>query len=259
MVAAPGMPGSVTGANRIVAFQRRRAPALAVPGIADQRGQTGGHHVDGDAGDDLVAALGDDGEAVHQREDDRRRDAGRKPDPGVPGNGATPRPRRRRRPASCPPARCRRRPSAPTTAPQGRRTAAGRRGARRSRRSRCVDAQHVHRLSRPSGRARAASPSGRRNMSVERAREQDHQPRDRDDHVAGDRRHVERELRAALVEDAEQDRGQHDADRMRAPHQRDRDADEAEPADKLEQQPMLDAHDLVDRDPPASPPEISMR
>ena len=49
-----------------------------------------------------------------------------------------------------------------------------------------------------------------------------------------DRRHLEGELGAALVEHAEQDRGEHDADRMRAAHQRHRDADEAGAGDEVE-------------------------
>ena len=45
-------------------------------------------------------------------------------------------------------------------------------------------------------------------------------------------------------------RGQHDADRMGAPHQRHRDADEAGAGGEVEQQPVLHAHDLVDGDQP---------
>ncbi len=60
----------------LVALQRRRAPALAVPGIADHRGEPGRQHVDGDARDDLVAALRDRGEAVHERKQRRGADAG---------------------------------------------------------------------------------------------------------------------------------------------------------------------------------------
>ena len=48
------------------------------------------------------------------------------------------------------------------------------------------------------------------------------------------RRHVEGQLRAALVERAEQDRGQHDAERVVAAHQRHRDADEAVAAGEVE-------------------------
>ena len=51
-----------------------------------------------------------------------------------------------------------------------------------------------------------------------------------------DVRHVEGELGAALVEHAEQDRGEHDADRMRAAHQRHRDADEAGAGDEVERE-----------------------
>src|SRR5271156_4513713 len=61
---------------------------------------------------------------------------------------------------------------------------------------------------------------------LERAREQNHQALDDDDHVAAYLRLLEGELRAALIEHAEQDGGENDADRMGAPHQRARDADE---------------------------------
>ena len=83
---------------------------------------------------------------------------------------------------------------------------------------------------------------------LERAGEQHDQALDDDDHVAADLRHVEGERRAALIEHAEQDRGEDDADRMRAAHQRDRDADEAEAADEFEDEPVLVAEDDVDRD-----------
>ena len=94
---------------------------------------------------------------------------------------------------------------------------------------------------------------------LERAGEQDDQALDDDDHVAGDRRHVEGELGAALVEHAEQDRGEHDADRMRAAHQRDRDADEAGAAARSRccsrcWSPMIGFSAIM----PASAPEISM-
>ena len=51
----------------------------------------------------------------------------------------------------------------------------------------------------------------------------------------------------ALVEYAEQDRRQNDADRMSAAHQRDRDADEAEACGIFEDEPVLLAEDHVDR------------
>ncbi len=47
------------------------------------------------------------------------------------------------------------------------------------------------------------------------------------------------ELRAALIENAEQDRRQDDADRMRPPHQSDRDPDETEAGGVFEDEPML--------------------
>ena len=81
---------------------------------------------------------------------------------------------------------------------------------------------------------------------LERAGEQDDEALDDDDHVAADLRLVEGELGAALIEHAEQDRGEDDADRMGAAHQRDRDADEAEAADEVEDEPVLVAEDHVD-------------
>ncbi len=60
--------------------------------------------------------------------------------------------------------------------------------------------------------------------------------------------HVERQLRAALIERAEQQRGQHDAERVIAAHQRDGNADEAEAAGEVEGQAVLIAHDDVERD-----------
>ena len=82
---------------------------------------------------------------------------------------------------------------------------------------------------------------------LQRAGEEDDQRLDHHDHVAADLRHLEGELGAALVEDAEEDRRQDHADRMRAAHQRHRDADEAGAADVVEHQPVLEAHDDVER------------
>src|SRR5215467_12242204 len=55
---------------------------------------------------------------------------------------------------------------------------------------------------------------------LEGAADQDDQPLDDHDHVARELRHVERELRATLIERAEQHGGDDDADGMIAPHQR---------------------------------------
>ena len=81
----------------------------------------------------------------------------------------------------------------------------------------------------------------------ERAGEQHDEALNDDDHVAADLRLVERELGAALIEHAEQDRREHDADGMGAPHQRNSDADEAEAGGEFEDQPVLLAEDDVDR------------
>src|SRR5215208_627856 len=72
--------------------ERGRAPALAVPGMTEHGRQSGGEHVEGDPGDDLVAALADAGEAVQEGEGKRGNDRSRKPRSGGP-EGA----RRRRR------------------------------------------------------------------------------------------------------------------------------------------------------------------
>src|SRR3546814_13924343 len=63
-------------------WQRRRVAALVEPGLAEEGGQAAGQEVDGDAGDDLVAALGDGGEAVRQRQGDRGEDRRAQAGPG---------------------------------------------------------------------------------------------------------------------------------------------------------------------------------
>ena len=83
---------------------------------------------------------------------------------------------------------------------------------------------------------------------LERAGEQDHQPLDHHHQVAAECRHVERQLGAALIERAEQQRGEDDADRVASPHQRDGDADEAEAAGEVEGQAVLRAQHHVQRD-----------
>src|SRR5271165_3844096 len=78
---------------------------------------------------------------------------------------------------------------------------------------------------------------------LERPGEQHDEALDDHDHVAADLRLLEGELRPALIEHAEQDCGEDDADRMGPAHQRDRDADEAEAADEVEDKPMLVAEE----------------
>ena len=80
-----GSGREVDRGEALAVLKLRRAPALAEPGLAEERGQPGGEEVDGDAGDDLVAALGDRGEAVHQREHDRDEDRRAEPEPGRAG------------------------------------------------------------------------------------------------------------------------------------------------------------------------------
>ena len=59
---------------------------------------------------------------------------------------------------------------------------------------------------------------------------------------------LEGELGAALVQHAEQQRGEDDPGRMGAAHEGDRDADEAVAGAELEDEPVLVAHELVDRE-----------
>ena len=146
--------------------------------------------------------------------------------------------------ASCPRARCRRCPSARRRGRRARRAPAAPRRAARARRG-----EDVNEAIRPASLAGRAAPAPRRAGAAcsSAPANEDDQPLDDHDHVAGELRHVEGELGAALVERAEQDRRQHDADRMDAAHQRHGDADEAGAAEEVEQQTMLHAHDLVER------------
>src|SRR6478735_3409605 len=86
-------------------------------------------------------------------------------------------------------------------------------------------------------------------QSVECACEQNDDAADDDDHVTGDCRLLEGEFCAALVENAEEERRQHNAGGMRTSHQRHGDPDEAIAGSELEQKAMLIAHQLVDREP----------
>src|SRR3984885_10981910 len=108
-------------------------------------------------------------------------------------------------------------------------------------------------LARPSdGRlCRAPREQGRDRAAehvLKRAGVQHDESLDHDDHVAADLGHVDRERLAALVENAEQDRSEDDSDGVPASHERNRNTDEAEPANKFEDQPMLVAQDDVGRD-----------
>ena len=86
-VAQLGGEGEVQCAEAAVAGQKRRAAALREPGLAKDDGRAGGHEVDRHAGDDLVAAAGDGGKAVYQRQEHRDEDRGGEPDPGRAGDG----------------------------------------------------------------------------------------------------------------------------------------------------------------------------
>src|SRR6266478_1580811 len=90
--------------------------------------------------------------------------------------------------------------------------------------------------------------------AVAAATDENDQPLDDHDHVAREVRHVERQLGPALIEGAEQDRRQPDPQRMIASHQRHRDADVPGAAGKVEEQAMLDPHDLVEAHEPGERP-----
>jgi hypothetical protein len=81
---------------------------------------------------------------------------------------------------------------------------------------------------------------------LQRAGEQNDEALDNHDHVPADLGLVERQLRAALLKHAEQDRRQNDASRMSAAHQRHRDANKTETADIFENEAMLFAKNDVD-------------
>ena len=70
--------------------QGRRATALAEPGLAENDRRAGGDEVDRNARDDLVAAMGDRGKAMHQRQRHRDDDRKEQADPGrsVDGSGS---------------------------------------------------------------------------------------------------------------------------------------------------------------------------
>ena len=65
----------------------RRSAALRPDRVADERGQSVGHHVDRGAGHDLVGALIDRGVAVDEREHDGGCDTGEEPEPYASGKG----------------------------------------------------------------------------------------------------------------------------------------------------------------------------
>ena len=90
----------------------------------------------------------------------------------------------------------------------------------------------------------------RRRHLRHRAREQHDQPLQREHHVAAEAGDLERQLGAALVQRAEQQRRQHDAHRVVAPDQRHRDAGEARADHVVEQQAAVHAGDLVDAHQP---------
>src|SRR5579883_2368559 len=83
---------------------------------------------------------------------------------------------------------------------------------------------------------------------LERAAEQHSEALHHDHDVPRHLRQLEAEFRAALVERAEEQGGEADAERMIAPHQRDGDAHESVARGEIEQQPVLRAHELVDLD-----------
>ncbi len=119
------------------------------------------------------------------------------------------------------------------------------------------DGQEIHHAAPPPAPGQEQLLQRHPHHVVERPGEQDHQRLDHHDQLARDRG-PERQLGAALVEKAEEDRRQEHPERVAAAHQRHRDADEAGALDGVQHQPLGLAHHVVDRHQPASPPEISI-
>ena len=78
--------GSVMFWKRPRRLQRRRAAALREPLDAEEGGETRRQHVDGDAGDELVALEGDGGGALQRGGADRDAEAGEEAEPDVAGD-----------------------------------------------------------------------------------------------------------------------------------------------------------------------------
>src|SRR6185436_19077821 len=138
-------------------------------------------------------------------------------------------------------------PSAASTSGAAPRIVAATRSARRTSVS-LIGSSAVAARSRPRlGSGAAAEPGldGAPQRVFERAADENDEPLDHHDHVPRQLGHVEGQFGAALVQGAEQHGGQYDPCRVVAPHQRDRDADVARAADEVEEQPVLDARDLV--------------
>jgi hypothetical protein len=66
-------PGQMICLEALAGLQGRRAAALLEPGLSEDDRRAGGDEIDRHAGDDLVAAVGDRGEAVHQAKATERR------------------------------------------------------------------------------------------------------------------------------------------------------------------------------------------
>ncbi len=209
-------------------------------------------HRDRHAHHDLVAAVGHAAEAVQHRQ---READGERAEQRQRQRAADARPRRRRtrsdsilpsRPRSMTPERS---ASVPASAHRISGTE-----TRSVEASSVPSGDFIHRGSLRCGRARRrrdAQPQPRqrrRSHLCHRAGEQHDQPLQGEHHVAAEAGDLERELRAALVERAEQQRRQHDAHRVVAPDQRHRDAREAGADDVVEQQPAMHAGDFVDAD-----------
>ena len=118
--ATASAPGRVMAVKRWSPSRVGVCPPRGEPGDAQGRGQAGDQDVDRHARDDLVAAMGDAGEAVQHRQADRRQDAGAQAKPGRAGDGGDGWRRRKRRRASCPPGRYRRRRAFGEQTGQGR-------------------------------------------------------------------------------------------------------------------------------------------
>ncbi len=216
----------------------------------------------GDARDDLLAAVGDAGEAVHQREGHRDQDRGAQARPGRAGHR---RHRRRREGADQQLALQADVDDARPLRDQPRHGAEDQRRRqtqRRRRAMRSASSPQSGQLRQPPVRRRcgaaSSAPATARTCSASAPENRMISPWMTSDHLARDRLELEVELGAALVERAEQQAGQNDADRVVAPHQRHRDAGEAVAGGKFSSSRCWTPRISFSAMQPASAPEMHM-
>lgn len=182
--------------------QLRRAAALPEPGLPQHHCQTGGDEVERHAGHDLVAAIGDDGKAMDQREQDRDRNAGQKTGPRVccqisDAGGSKGRRQHLAFKTDI--------EHAGAFGKQPRKSGKEQRDGEADGRAENAD-QHIEKI-------HVSSPFCQTLVDVDdrgpvhifqRAGKQDHQTLNDHDHLAGNVGHLEGKIRAALIENAEQ-------------------------------------------------------